>query len=204
MNQPRKSLFIVAGMLAVSAVPAFAAKAKIGGKAPEFTLTDVNGESHALSVFAGKTVVREKVNPECPFVVKHCRSFNMPKLQSAAATEDTIWLSINSGAPGAQGDCEPDEVKNWMKTTGASPAAYLRDQDGMVGRLYGARTTPHMFVINPDGDFVFNGAIDSIPSANTRDLDRARNYAKAALAAVAAGDELAKSTSRRYGCSVKY
>lgn len=204
MNPSLKNLFVAAGMLAVFAVPTFAAKAKIGEKAPDFTLTDVNGKIHALSDFAGKTVVLEWVNPECPFVVKHYRSGNIPNLQSAAATEDTVWLSINSGSPGAQGDFEPPEVKDWMQKTGASPSAYLRDQDGTVGRLYGARTTPHMFVITPSGDLVYNGAIDSIPSANTRDLDRAQNYVEAALAAVAAGDLPAKSTSRPYGCSVKY
>ncbi|MDA7916704.1 redoxin domain-containing protein [Opitutaceae bacterium] len=204
MNQSLKNLFVAAGMLAVFAVPTFAAKAKIGEKAPDFTLTDVYGETHALSDFAGKTVVLEWVNPECPFVVKHYGSGNMPQLQSAAASEDTVWLSINSGSPGAQGDFEPAEVKSWLKKTGAAPAAYLRDQDGIVGRLYGARTTPHMFVINPEGDLVYNGAIDSIPSANRRDLDRAQNYVKAALVAVAAGDHPVKSTSRPYGCNVKY
>ncbi|MDA8527913.1 redoxin domain-containing protein [Opitutaceae bacterium] len=204
MNQSLKNLFVAAGMLAVFAIPTFAAKAKIGEKAPDFTLTDVNGNTHALSDFAGKTVVLEWVNPECPFVVKHYRSGNMPKLQSAAAAQDTVWLSINSGSPVAQGDYEPAEVKNWLRKTGAAPTAYLRDQNGMVGRLYGARTTPHMFVITPDGDLVYNGAIDSIPSANTRDLDRAQNYVTAALAAVTAGDLPAKSTSRPYGCSVKY
>ncbi|MBT5901878.1 MAG: redoxin domain-containing protein [Opitutaceae bacterium] len=204
MNHPLKHLFVAAGMLAVFAVPTFAAKAKIGEKAPEFTLTDINGVTHSLPDFAGKTVVLEWVNPECPFVVKHYRSGNIPNLQSAAAAEETVWLSINSGSPGAQGDFDPAKVRAWMDKTGAAPAAYMRDQEGTVGRLYGARTTPHMFVINPDGNLVYNGAIDSIPSANARDLDRAQNYVEAALVSIKAGGTPAKSTSRPYGCSVKY
>ncbi len=204
MNSPLKRLFVAASLLAVFAVPTFAAKAKIGAAAPDFTLMDLEGSSHNLSDFAGKTVVLEWVNPECPFVVKHYRSGNMPSLQETATNDGVVWLVINSGSPGAQGDYNADKAMAWMEKNGASPSAYLRDQDGTVGRLYGAKTTPHMYVINPDGTLVYNGAIDSIPSANTRDIAKAENYVTAALNAVQSGVMPARSATQPYGCSVKY
>lgn len=199
-----KRLFVAAGMLAVFAVPIFAAKAKVGEMAPDFTLTDIQGNTVSLSDFSGKTVVLEWVNPECPFVVKHYRSGNMPDLQSQAADDGAVWIAINSGSSGAQGDFSPTQAKKWLDKTGAAPAAYVRDQEGTVGRLYGAKTTPHMYVINPEGTLVYNGAIDSIPSANPRDLSRAKNYVQAAMAAVKSGELPAKASSQPYGCSVKY
>lgn len=197
-------LFVAAGMLAIFAVPTFAAKAKIGESAPDFTLTDINGTTHNLSDFSGKTVVLEWVNPECPFVVKHYGSGNMPELQTGATAEGVVWLTINSGSPGAQGDYDAGKANAWMEKTGAAPSAYLRDQDGTVGRLYGAQTTPHMYVINPDGKLVYNGAIDSIRSANKRDIPKATNYVTAALAAVESGTMPERTSTQPYGCSVKY
>jgi hypothetical protein len=144
------------------------------------------------------------VNPECPFVVKHYASGNMPGLQKSAAEDGVVWLAINSGSPGAQGDFDSAQVSKWMEKTGAAPAAYMRDQEGVVGRLYGAKTTPHMFVINPDGKLIYDGAIDSIPSARQADLAKAVNYVIPAIAASQAGDMPEKSASRPYGCSVKY
>ena len=204
MTPSIKRLFVAAGMLAVFAVPTFAAKAKIGEMAPEFTLTDINGDSHSLSDYSGKTVVLEWVNPECPFVLEHYRSGSMPDLQSSATADGTVWIAINSGSRGAQGDFSPTEAERWMKNTGATPTAYMRDQEGTVGRLYGAKTTPHMYVINPAGELVYNGAIDNVPSANPRDIGRAQNYVKAALAAVKPGEVPAKASSQPYGCNVKY
>lgn len=204
MNTSLRNLFVAASMLAVFSVPTFAAKAKIGSPAPDFRLADIDGRVVALDEFRGRTVVLEWVNPECPFVVKHYRSGNMPTLQKTAKAEGVVWLSFNSGKPGAQGDYAKDEVEAWLASTGASPSHYFRDQDGVVGRLYGAKTTPHMFVIDATGNLVYNGAIDNIASANKRDLDRAHNYLESALLAVREGTILEKSETQPYGCSVKY
>jgi len=127
MTPSIERLFVAAGMLAVFAVPTFAAKAKIGEMAPESTLTDINGDSHSLSDYSGKTVVLEWVNPECPFLKKHYRSGSMPDLQSSATADGAVWIAINSGSRGAQGDFSPAEAERWMKNTGATPTAYMRD-----------------------------------------------------------------------------
>ena len=129
-----------------------AATAEVGKTAPDFTLTDINGKQRSLSDFKGKTVVLEWVNQECPFVVKHYdKSGNMPKTQPAAAKDGVVWLQINSGHPGAQGDFEPAKVADWQKRNAVVSTAYFRDQDGKVGKLYDARTTPHMYVVDPSG-----------------------------------------------------
>src|SRR5690606_16125676 len=172
--------------------------------APDFTLTDIDGNSRSLSDYRGKTVVLEWVNQECPFVVKHYESGNMPKLQAQALADGVVWLLINSGHPGAQGDYSPEQVKVWQERNSASWTGYFRDQDGTVGRLYGAKTTPHMYVITADGTLVYNGAIDSIRSSNKADIAKAENYVTSALAAVAKGEPVATPTSQPYGCSVKY
>jgi peroxiredoxin len=178
--------------------------AEVGQPAPNFTLTDITGQTHSLSDFRGKTVVLEWVNQECPFVVKHYESGNLPATQKAATADGVIWLAINSGRPGAQGDFSPAQVEKWAKDTGAAYTAYMRDQDGKVGRLYGAKTTPQMYVITADGTLVYNGAIDSIRSANKADIAKAENYVNSALAAVKAGQPVKTPTSQPYGCSVKY
>lgn len=204
MKKTISTFSIAAVIWAISTVSVFAVEAKIGEPAPAFSLTDIKGETHQLSDFAGKTVVLEWVNPECPFVVKHYSSGNMPSMQSSTTDDGVVWLTINSGSPGAQGDYDQDEVTAWMAQTGAAPSAYLRDQDGTVGRLYGAKTTPHMYVINPEGKLVYNGAIDSIRSANTRDIAKAENYVASALTAVQSGEMPARPMTQPYGCSVKY
>ena len=201
----KRSVLLFAAMLGMAfALPAVAAP-EVGKPAPDFTLTDIGGKSHALSSFAGKTVVLEWVNPECPFVVKHYeKSGNMPKLQKAALADGIVWLQINSGHAGAQGDFEPAKVKEWMAKTGASSTAYFRDADGKVGKLYDARTTPHMYIVNPQGVLVYAGGIDDIRSANPDDIAKATNYVTAALADLKAGRAVQTATSRPYGCSVKY
>jgi hypothetical protein len=196
-------------LLAVALAAAFLASAaraavEIGKPAPDFTLTDISGKSHKLSDYKGKTVVLEWVNAECPFVVKHYSSGNIPNLQKSATADGVVWLLINSGHPGAQGDFEPAKVKSWMKETGAAPTAYFRDQDGKVGRLFAAATSPHLYVIKGDGTLVYNGAIDSIRSTNKSDIAKATNYVAEALAAVKAGKPVPTATSQPYGCSVKY
>lgn len=197
------SLLLLVGVM--FGVVAQATSAEIGEPAPDFSLTDIDGRQHTLSEYRGKTVVLEWVNPLCPFVVKNYeRSGNIPKLQQAAMADGVVWLIINSGHPGAEGDYSPEEAKAWLSKNNSTPSAYLRDQDGTVGRLYGAKTTPHMYVITPEGTLVYNGAIDSIRSANPADIAKAENYVKSALAAVSKGEAVATPVTRPYGCSVKY
>lgn len=199
-----KSLLSMAAVSAVLFAAAHAAP-EIGQPAPGFTLTDINGQSHSLSSFRGKIVVLEWVNPECPVVVKHYeKSGNMPATQKAAQEQGVIWLAINSGHPGAQGDFDKAKVESWAKKNNAMHTAYFRDQDGKVGKLYDARTTPHMFIINAEGVLVYAGGIDSIQGGNPADIAKATNYVKAALADLKAGQPVKTARSRPYGCNVKY
>lgn len=179
--------------------------AQVGQPAPDFTLTDIHGKSHALSSFKGKTVVIEWVNPECPIVMKHYdKSGNIPKLQKEATDSGVVWLQINSGHKGAQGDFEPGDVRSWMQKHKVASTAYLRDQDGKVGKMYDARTTPHMYIVNPQGTLVYNGGIDSIQSGNPADIQKATNYVREALTDLKDGKPVRTATSRPYGCNVKY
>ncbi len=194
-----------AGVFALLASAAMAIAAQVGQPAPDFTLTDIDGKTHTLSDYKGKTVVLEWMNQECPFVVKHYeKSGNIPATQRAATADGVIWLVINSGRPGAQGDFSPEKVREWSKQQNTAYTAYFRDQDGKVGRLYDAKTTPHMYVINPEGTLVYNGAIDSIRSANPKDIAKAENYVTSALAAVKAGEPVKTPATQAYGCTVKY
>jgi AhpC/TSA family len=179
--------------------------AEVGKAAPDFTLTDINGNRRSLSDFKGKTVVLEWVNPECPFVVKHYeKSGNMPKTQKAALADGVVWLQINSGHAGAQGDFTPDRVKAWAEKNAAVSTAYFRDSEGKVGKMYDARTTPHMYIVNPEGTLVYAGGIDSIRSSNADDITKATNYVTAALADLKSGKPVRDANTRPYGCSVKY
>lgn len=204
MKLEKLLLGLLALVTAVVMPVARAATAEVGQAAPDFTLTDINGATHKLSDYKGRTVVLEWVNPECPFVVKHYESGNMPATQKVATADGVVWLSINSGHAGAQGDFDAAQVAAWAKATGAAPTAYFRDQDGAVGRQYGAKTTPHMFVITADGTLVYDGAIDSIRSSKQSDIAKAENYVNTALAAVKAGRPVVKPNTQPYGCSVKY
>ncbi len=202
--KPSLRFLALAAALAVAFVSSSHAAVAIGQPAPDFTLTDISGQVHKLSDYHGKTVVLEWTNPECPFVQKHYGSGNIPNLQKAATADGVIWLSINSGSHGAEGDYTPAQVAEWSKKMGAAPTAYFRDQDGKVGRLYSAKTTPHLFVITADGTLVYDGAIDSIRSAKVEDIAKATNYVTAALASVKAGKPVEKAATQPYGCSVKY
>lgn len=191
----------VAGLFAASVLGA----ATVGQPAPAFTLTDLDGKTHSLSDFKGKTVVLEWLNPECPFVVKHYeKSGNIPATQKAATADGVVWLQINSAASGKQGDYDAEKAKAWQAKNKAAATAYLRDADGKVGKAYDAKTTPHMYVINAEGVLVYNGGIDDKRSADAKDIETAENYVKSALAAVKAGQPVAKATTQPYGCSVKY
>ena len=196
----RLSLVSAFAMLAPLARPAVT----VGQPAADFSLTDINGQAHRLSAYRGKTVVLEWTNPECPIVRKHYLSGNMPSLQKSATADGVVWLSINSGHPGSQGDYDPAQVEGWLKSTGAAPTVYMRDPDGSVGHLYGAKATPDMYVIAADGTLIYAGAIDSIASADVSDIARATNYVRAALDSLKAGRAVAVASSRPYGCAVKY
>ena len=186
-------------LLTVQAAPV------VGHAAPDFSLTDINGQQHTLSAYKGRIVVLEWVNPECPIVGKHYQgSGNIPATQKAARADGAVWLSINSGHAGAQGDFEPAEVTAWQKKSGAMPTAYCRDQNGKVGKLYDARHTPTLYVVNAEGTLVYSGGIDDINSSNPADVAKATNFVKAALADLKAGRPVARPTSRPYGCNVKY
>lgn len=195
---------MIAVALVAVAPAALRATATVGLPAPDFSLTDISGQPHKLSDFRGKTVVLEWTNPMCPIVKKHYLSGNMPTLQKTATASGVVWLSINSGHPGGEGDYTPAQVADWLRSTGAAPTAYMRDLDGTVGHLYGAKATPDMFVISPDGTLIYSGAIDSIASADPSDISRATNYVSAALTSLKQGTPVAVSATRAYGCSVKY
>jgi Redoxin len=177
----------------------------VGQAAPAFTLTDLDGKAHSLSDFKGKTVVLEWVNPQCPFVVKHYdKSGNLPATQKAATADGVVWLLINSAASGKQGDFDAPTAKAWITKQNVAATAYLRDSDGKVGKLYDARTTPHMFIINAEGTLVYAGAIDSVRSTKADDIAGAENYVKSALADLKSGSAVKTPSTQPYGCSVKY
>ncbi len=194
----------VAPHLGSDFVPPDLANPVVGQPAPNFTLADANGRSVSLSDFRGRTVVLEWNNPECPFVRKHYGSGNMQRTQAAAVSDGIVWLSINSSAPGNQGHMNGAEAGDFVATAGARPTFYLLDPRGEVGRAYGARTTPHMYVINGTGSLVYAGGIDDRPTADTADIDGARNHVLAALSELKAGRPVSVPTSRPYGCNVKY
>ena len=176
----------------------------IGQPAPEFTATDTKGVSHSLSDFRGKTVVLEWTNHDCPYVKKHYDTGNMQALQREATAEGVVWLTIISSAPGKQGYVTAEEADALTAERDAAPTAVLFDPEGTAGKAYGARTTPHMFVIDPEGTLVYMGGIDDRPTASKEDVEGARNYVREALTALGSGQDVPQSTSRPYGCSIKY
>lgn len=181
-----------------------AATAAVDKAAPAFKLVDSSGKTRSLADFAGKTVVLEWTNHECPFVKKHYGSGNMQKQQRDATAEGVVWLSINSSAPGKQGHVDGATAESIRRQARAAQTAYLLDPEGTVGHAYGAKTTPHMYVIDPKGVLRYAGGIDSIPSADTADIAKATQYVPQALAELAAGKPVSVKVSRPYGCSVKY
>lgn len=175
-----------------------------GEAAPEFTLMDSNGNEHSLSDFRGQVVVLEWLNHECPFVRKFYNAGEMQRMQEMYTDDGVVWLSVISSAPGKQGHMSPDEINSAVEEHGSQQTAVLIDEDGAVGRSYDARTTPHMFVIDTDGTLVYNGAMDDQPSANPATLEDANNYVVQALDATLNDGEIETSSTRPYGCSVKY
>jgi peroxiredoxin len=189
---------------ALVAPAAWAQTAAVGQPAPAFALTDTNGKAVQLSDFKGKTVVLEWVNPGCPFVVKHYGSGNMPATQKMAAERGVVWLTINSTSRDHRDFLQPTALAGWMSKHQAAATATLMDADGKVGRAYGARTTPHMYVIDNAGKLVYAGAIDSKPTANPADIPGATNYVKQALGEVLAGKVVSQAQTQAYGCTIKY
>ena len=190
--------------LVVATVGLGLAETEVGKTAPNFTLPDTNGKKVSLANFKGKYVVLEWYNPDCPFVGKHYKSGNMQGLQKEFTSKGVAWITIDSSAPGEEGNYPPDKLNEISARDGAFRTALLVDQDGKVGRLYGAKTTPDMFVINPDGILVYKGAIDNKRSTDLADVKTATNYVKSALEEVMTGKPVAPTNTQPYGCSVKY
>ncbi|NNF59181.1 MAG: thioredoxin family protein [Rhodothermaceae bacterium] len=202
-------------LVAVAVLPGYASSeasptevpvvsAEPGDTAPDFTLADTYGETHTLSDYAGEWVVLEWLNYDCPYVRKHYNSDTMQRLQEHATEQGAVWLSIVSSAPGEQGHFSNDEMNARTEAHGGHQTAVLIDEPGTVGRAYGARTTPHMFIINPDREIVYNGAIDDRPTPDPASLEGAINYVRQALHAAMNGEEVATARTQPYGCSVKY
>lgn len=200
------SVFMLAGISAAMAqnTPAATVKPEIGKPAPDFTGTDSNGQEQKLSKYAGKIVVLEWTNPECPFVKKHYDSGNMQKLQKELTATDVVWLTINSGAEGQQGNLTAEAANIYMKEKDGSSTAYILDPTGEIGRMYDAKTTPHMFVIDAEGKLVYEGAIDDNDSTKPEDTATAKNYVREAVKALALQGTVATPQTKPYGCSVKY
>lgn len=212
MSVSKRTLVLGAGAVLLAAggagyallgQPAAAAVAT-GAPAPAFSVPDANGAARTLAEFAGRTVVLEWTNYGCPYVRKHYDSRNMQTLQQEAAASGVVWLQVISSAPGKQGHLDGPGALARVRTDAAHPAATLLDPSGAMGRAYGARNTPQMFVIGGDGRVLYQGAIDDRPSARPETLAGATNYVRAALADIAAGRPVAVAETTPYGCSVKY
>jgi peroxiredoxin len=198
------ALAVLVFAAALSAPAPRAEAAAPGDPAPEFTLTDITGRSHSLADFKGRYVVLEWTNYDCPFVRKHYDSGNMQGLQKAYTQKGVAWLTINSSAPGKQGHYEPAEWMRLMQEKKSASTTVLLDSEGTVGRAYGAKTTPHMFVVSPEGTLLYRGAIDDKPSTDPADVKTARNYVQAALDDAMSGQAVSTPQTESYGCSVKY
>ena len=203
LNRRTFSSALVLPALATGAAHA----ATVGQAAPDFSATDALGKSHKLSDFKGKHVVLEWTNPGCPFVVKHYSregGGNMQALQKEFTTKGVVWLSINSTSKDAADYLAPAKLMAWKAEKNGSASAVLMDESGNIGKLYSAKTTPHMYIVNPQGVLVYAGAIDSLPSARVDDIKTATNYVRQGLNEALSGKAISTSSTRAYGCSVKY
>lgn len=192
----------LATLLFAVSLPVLAATA--GQPAPDFTLADNGGKSLRLADFKGKYVVLEWTNPGCPFVRNHYDTRNMQALQSEWVAKNVVWLSIDSSSRSSHDFLPPDELGAWMQQKGAAQSAVLVDPDGVAAKLYQAKTTPHMFVIDPSGKIVYAGAIDDRPSTRPADPPMAHNYVRTALSQATSGLPVTTAATTPYGCSVKY
>lgn len=195
--------FLTAIAIATLTSPAIGAAA-IGAPAPDFAATDSNGKNVRLADFRGKTVVLEWTSPECPFVEKHYTSGNLQRQQQDAQNKGVIWLMVNSSASGKQGHVSGAEANAAIRSEVARLYAYLIDDKGEMGRAYGARFAPQMFVIDAKGILAYAGGVDDVPSANPADIAKAEQLVSRALDEILSGKEVSKPTSRAYGCSIRY
>ncbi len=202
MRLAHRALFLA--LIAIGTAALAADSPSPGSPAPAFTLPDAAGKSHSLSDFKGKYVVLEWVNFGCPFVRKHYDSGNMQGLQKEYTGRGVVWLSVCSSAPGKQGHFEGKELTERITAEKSAATAYLVDREGTVGQAYGAKSTPHMYVINPEGKLIYAGGIDDKPSTDRDDVTTAVNYVREALDAALSGKPVTTATTRPYGCSVKY
>jgi len=176
----------------------------VGSAAPDFSLTDAQGKTHSLSQYKGKYVVLEWFNPECPFVKKHYGTSNMQNLQKQYTNKGVVWLTIDSNAPGTEGSITPEQAQKVSASWKTHQTALLLDPEGKAGRAYGAKNTPNMVIISPEGKIAYEGAIDSKASPNPADIPSSTNYVKAALDESLAGKRITTPQTKPYGCSVKY
>lgn len=204
MSHLSRTLATAAAAAALAFAGPVAAAPAVGEPAPDFTAVDTAGAERSLSEFRGQKVVLEWTNHDCPYVRKHYDTGNMQSLQGDATGNGAVWLSIISSPPGMQGHVEAAEADRLTETRDAAPTAVLLDPEGLVGRTYDARVTPHMYVIDEDGVLRYAGAIDDQPSARPASLEGAHNYVRAALDDLAAGREVATPSSRAYGCTIRY
>jgi peroxiredoxin len=199
-NFPR-SLFGL-GILLILISSALAAR--VGEPAPDFTATDSNGTRHHLADYKGKYVVLEWHNQGCPYTRKHYESGNMQRLQKEWTGKGVVWFTVISSAPGTQGYVTGPEENQYVSKMKAAPSAVLLDPEGTVGHLYAAKTTPHMYIIDPTGKLIYNGAIDDHPTSDASDIPSSRNYVSSALEQAMGGKPVGEAATRPYGCSVKY
>jgi len=176
----------------------------VGTTAPDFSLTDSKGKTQSVSQYKGKYVVLEWFNPDCPFVKKHYGSGNMQKLQEEFTAKGVTWLTIDSSAPGLEGNLTAEQAEKKIAEWKTKQTALVLDPDGKAGRTYGAKNTPHMFVINPEGKIIYEGAIDSKATPSPSDIAGSTNYVKVALEESLAGKTVSNANTKPYGCSVKY
>jgi len=200
-----KTKLLLSAIACLASASLFAADSPpVGSTAPDFSVTDSKGKTQSLSQYKGKYVVLEWFNPDCPFVKKHYGSGNMQKLQEEFAGKGVVWLSVDSSAPGKEGNLSAEQAEKKLTEWKTHSTAFLIDADGKAGQAYGAKNTPHMFIINPDGKIIYEGAIDSKASANPNDIPSSTNYVRVALDEALAGKKVSNPTTRPYGCSVKY
>ena len=200
---PRRTLLSAAALLTLGAhLPARAAR--VGQPAPDFSLPDTGGKAVRLADFRGRFVVLEWTNPGCPFVRKHYESGNMGATQKLARDQGVAWLAINSTETASGDYLEPPRLADWLKQHQGVPTAVLMDPEGTTGRAYDAKTTPHLYIVDPQGMLVYAGGIDSIASARVSDIEKATNHVKAALADIAAKRPIAQAVTKPYGCTIKY
>ncbi len=200
----RRTLVTVSALAALGLAATAQAAPSVGQPAPDFTLTDTSGKTVRLSDYKGKHVVLEWVNPGCPYVRKHYTSANMQGTQKEATGKGVVWLAINSTENTSYDYMAPAQLARWVTDQKAAPTQTLMDEEGTVGKAYGARTTPHMYIVSPQGMLIYAGGIDSVPSSRPDDIKTAVNYVKQGVREALAGQPISNATTRPYGCSIKY